>query len=612
MIRLHKSAAAEPGSAGGECAVKIKLSKGRRAEWAALILFALSYLVISCFHEPWFDEAQAWQIAKCASLREILFVLPHYEGHPPLWHLLLAVPARLGVPFELGLKGVGFCISAASAALLLFRSKMPRPARLLLPFSYFFFYQYGIVVRPYGLSLLVLLLLGMAFEDRNAKPWRFAGLLALLCLCSAYGIVLAGGIALCMVWELWQEKGFARLLRELLLDARTQALLALLALALLLIAEFFPRPETYYPVIKDRNPFLLCLACCLLTLPGECFFTTGTWFSADRTLLQGVSVNIPTLCALSFLGLLIWGLLICLSSRRKLKFLLVPYVLFAVFAARVYIMAHHVGIVFCLLLFWFELLCRSGEALEIGRALAAKISRTERDRRLLRALLSAFVCAGLLIPVYWLIASSVNDLAKDYSNGKSLAAYLRENKMEDRLILTVWTISGSDYPQSEGHEDYVNPCMSATGAELSAYFDRNMSLNLNNGDDRMAYTLHRYASYAESQNAKALWREKGAPDIIIGKPKLELVYGDALSYDDYALVKIIPFSYLWKASRRDMSTPVFLRNDLVEQYGAEPIMDVGKNGYPVVTVTEEMREAYQNGVPIEEIVNPLLDEAFGA
>ena len=139
--------------------MKSQLSKGRRAEWTALILFALSYLVITRYHEPWFDEAQAWQIAKCASLREILFVLPHYEGHPPLWHLLLAVPARLGVPFEPGLKGVGFCISAASVALLLFRSKMPRPARLLLPFSYFFFYQYGIVVRPYGFSLLVLLLL---------------------------------------------------------------------------------------------------------------------------------------------------------------------------------------------------------------------------------------------------------------------------------------------------------------------------------------------------------------------------------------------------------------------------------------------------------------------
>ena len=177
--------------------MKYSLEKGRRAEWAALILFALSNLLISCYHEPWFDEAQAWQIAKCASLREILFVLPHYEGHPPLWHLLLVVPARLGVPFELGLKSVGFVISTTTAALLLFRSKMPRPARLLLPFSYFFFYQYGVIIRPYSLALLVLLLLGMAFEDRNTKPWRFTGLLALLCLSSAYGIVLAGGIALC-------------------------------------------------------------------------------------------------------------------------------------------------------------------------------------------------------------------------------------------------------------------------------------------------------------------------------------------------------------------------------------------------------------------------------
>ena len=600
-----------PDSAGGECAVKNKPSKGRWAEWTALILFALSYLVITRYHEPWFDEAQAWQIAKCASLREILFVLPHYEGHPPLWHLLLAVPAKLGVPFELGLKSVGFCISTASAALLLFRSRMPRLARLLLPFSYFFFYQYGIVVRPYGLALLVLLLLGMSFEERNAKPWRFTGLLALLCLCSAYGVVLAGGIALCMVWELWQEKGFARLLRELLLDARTQALLALLAAALLLIAEFFPRTDTYYPIIEERNPFLLCFLCCLLTLPGECFLTTEPWFAFDRNLLQAVDISIPLLCIYCCLGLLLWGLLISFSSKRNLKFLLVPYVLFSVFSALVYFIVHHIGLVFCFLLFWLELQCRSGDSLEIGRVLAGKICKTEHDRRLLRGLLRASVCVGLMIPLYWTVSVSYHEFTLEYGYGRSIASYLREHDMVDCTILTIWTASGTRYPQSEGHENYVNPYISARGTELSAYFSRNMSLNLNNGDDHMAYTLHKAASYTESQIAKEQWRQRGIPDLIVGMPDLALVYGDSLSYDDYSLVKIYPSLHFWKTNVGNITVPVFLRSDLVEQYGAEPITDIGKSGFPIITVTEEMREAYLNGVPIEEIVNTLLDEAFG-
>ncbi|MDE5564974.1 MAG: hypothetical protein K2I93_07440, partial [Oscillospiraceae bacterium] len=51
-----------------------------KAEWLALLLYVLCTAVISVFHEPFFDEAQAWQIARSASVLEILFDIPHYEG----------------------------------------------------------------------------------------------------------------------------------------------------------------------------------------------------------------------------------------------------------------------------------------------------------------------------------------------------------------------------------------------------------------------------------------------------------------------------------------------------------------------------------------------------
>ena len=85
-------------------------------------VFCFFLIFVSVFHEPWFDEAQVWMIARDASLYELLFVIPHYEGHPALWSLLLAVPAKLGVPFEIGLKIIGFIITSASAFLIIFRS----------------------------------------------------------------------------------------------------------------------------------------------------------------------------------------------------------------------------------------------------------------------------------------------------------------------------------------------------------------------------------------------------------------------------------------------------------------------------------------------------------
>ena len=73
------------------------------------------------FHEPWFDEAQAWAIARSGSLKEILFEIPHYEGHPPLWDLILLPFAKLGAPYELSLAIVNIFFMTLAVAVLLFQ-----------------------------------------------------------------------------------------------------------------------------------------------------------------------------------------------------------------------------------------------------------------------------------------------------------------------------------------------------------------------------------------------------------------------------------------------------------------------------------------------------------
>ncbi|MBP5732670.1 MAG: hypothetical protein J6W66_02420, partial [Lachnospiraceae bacterium] len=162
-------------------------------EWLIFAAYAVLLIVIACFHEPWYDEAEAWQMARGASIHDLLFYIPHYEGHPSLWYLILAIPAKLGVPYEFGLKSVAILAALIYGWLFLFKSPFPKLVRYSLPFHYFFFYQYGIISRPYGLSVLCLLLMAMAFKTRNEKPWRFILPMAFLCASSGYGIVLAGG-----------------------------------------------------------------------------------------------------------------------------------------------------------------------------------------------------------------------------------------------------------------------------------------------------------------------------------------------------------------------------------------------------------------------------------
>ena len=87
-----------------------------------VVVFAVYLAVVivtMAFHEPWFDEAQSWLIARDCSYRDLLLVRPHYEGHPPLWWLLLSIPAKLGVPYEWGLKGVELVCSALMCGLLM-------------------------------------------------------------------------------------------------------------------------------------------------------------------------------------------------------------------------------------------------------------------------------------------------------------------------------------------------------------------------------------------------------------------------------------------------------------------------------------------------------------
>mgnify|MGYP006902726640 FL=1 len=124
-----------------------------RLSLRARILTFAAYLsviiIVMCFHEPWFDEAQSWLIARDSSFADLLTLRPHYEGHPPLWTLLLSIPAKTGVPYEIGLKGVQLLCAALLGGWLIFRAPFSRLAIILLPFTYFFCFQYGVTAVSY-------------------------------------------------------------------------------------------------------------------------------------------------------------------------------------------------------------------------------------------------------------------------------------------------------------------------------------------------------------------------------------------------------------------------------------------------------------------------------
>lgn len=139
-----------------------------RLWWAlvAAILVLQSTLVLR--HEPWLDEWQALQIAlqspDFAGMLENL----RYEGHPPLWYLLLKCAALI-VPAGAVLATVELPIALATQLIILLRAPFTRIERVLLSTSFFVLFDYLTLSRSLSLGVL-LALLAFAFR-RNRASW---------------------------------------------------------------------------------------------------------------------------------------------------------------------------------------------------------------------------------------------------------------------------------------------------------------------------------------------------------------------------------------------------------------------------------------------------------
>lgn len=88
--------------------------------------------------------------------------------------MMLAAPAKLGVPYEIGLKSINLACATLMIWLLEFKTKLPEPFKVILPFSYFLCYQYGVTSRPYALMVAAMLLVAINWKTRDEKPWREA------------------------------------------------------------------------------------------------------------------------------------------------------------------------------------------------------------------------------------------------------------------------------------------------------------------------------------------------------------------------------------------------------------------------------------------------------
>lgn len=173
----------------------------RERGWCVVAFVAYVALIAACEfrHEPWRDEADPWLLARDASV-STFFHRMGLSGTPGLWHLMLVPLARLGLPY--GSQAVlHVAIAACVAAIVLWKSPFPLLMRIALVFSYYFAYEYAVVVRSYALSSLLLFSLAATYKQRYERPVMWGILVALLANTNTHSLMIAAVIGLAYVIE---------------------------------------------------------------------------------------------------------------------------------------------------------------------------------------------------------------------------------------------------------------------------------------------------------------------------------------------------------------------------------------------------------------------------
>ena len=374
--------------------------RGRIAETIALAIFAGLLIIVGAHHEPWFDEAQAWLIAREGSPLWIMIHGVRYEGTPALWHLLLWTVQRLGLPYS-GLWLVSSALACGGAWVVLFKSPFPLVMRIGLIFSYFFAYQYSVVARSYALDLLLLPLLAWRFRARLDHPLLYALLLGLAANTNAHSFVLAGVLALELAWA-GRERLWAR-------DERLIGAAFLYGgMALVAVVQAWPPHDINFIIHKSSdNPLLHAMV-----LFTEAFVERGdVWSLTGPGDLWRVAGGLITL------AILIPAAMLWIAGRR----IVLATAMFAGlvgFSALKYGNYWHAGIIFLTFVFclWITWEARSS---------------LRPDRRLW---LTGAICALLGFQVWCAAAAGVRDMAKPYSGApaaaRAMAAHRRSHQKE--------------------------------------------------------------------------------------------------------------------------------------------------------------------------------------
>lgn len=394
---------------------QVRARHARLFEWTSFGVFVTILALLTLRHEMWSDEMQAWLIARDSPSILSLFHALRYEGHPALWYLLLYVPAHISANPAI-MQVINFAIGVALAAVVLFTQRLSRPLRLLIVFSYFFFYQYGVTARSYELACLMLV--GAACCLTGEKQHRKLAilLLALSVNTHAFAAPVAGVLAF---WEFYlaRVRGWADARRQLTNREFLAAFAILAASGAIGLATVWPAPDLG-PMFAFRHTFgynLLASASMVWLI----FFPHLP--SPIQVLLFPFRTSLSTTAIFSVVMLAAAASLLR-STKARVFFLTCTILEVIEIAVTVgWPEAYHLGFIF--LAFVIALLFDTAEA---PAAVPLLISSRLRSTLLIALLVPQLLCAVDVAALDWV---------RPFSDAKEVSAWLVSQRLEENPLV---------------------------------------------------------------------------------------------------------------------------------------------------------------------------------
>ena len=590
---------------------------GNKIELMTLGLFIILSIIMFFFHELWYDEIQAYMLAKDASFHELFFVATHYEGHPPLFSFLLAIFAKTNVPMDIGLRIVSFVFSLIGSYLVIFKAPFKRWIRCLIPFTFFIFYQYTVICRPYSMMFAAFMLAACFYKTRNQKPIRYILSLFLLCWCSSYGMLFAG--CFCIVWtvEIFKSHWGKNFSKEIVKDKRFWCLWGILFGALLILYLIYPKPDAFATNFYNKEHPLRALVYTFFMMPADAMFTdVGFFGSLQNNSYQFVNGSALAVSAYFISIVILIVVYFVTYVHRKRRMFLLPYVAFATFAAVGYMCNHHIGItvLYMVFLMW---ICydETEEEKQNHRSLPALFEKlnTQYNKLTMKlAWLVLILCMGMSL--LWTGVSCFNDITREVWYAKSLNQVIEDYHLADYRIIADWSYlpivdgkiiyaygnsadlleeidegkknSFSDNQDEDEQvffykpkvlhpEDYYQFPTLTNFADIVAYSSEgeNYISNFNDGDKHKRYIEHHCLSRDEATDYCLKLGELGFPDIILGDPSIVGLMGLDIFDVEYVPIYEMRIFRPYKYHLEYQRSYVYLRSDLLKDRDNWPIFD---------------------------------------